>query len=97
MIFLPQLLALLGLFLGRKLAQVSGNCPHRGKVWGAFALPLLTLPFAPPSTQLLPLLVSAGAALGAGLTAHSEMPKTFGATFLGVMLATGVSVFLFQG
>ena len=96
MIFLPQFLALLGLFVGRKLAQVLGHCPHRGKVWGAFGLPLLTLAFAPEPLQIMPLLVSAGAALGAGLTAHSGMPKTFGATFLGVLLATGVSVFLLR-
>jgi hypothetical protein len=97
LIFLPQFLALVGLFVGRKLAQVMGNCPHRGKVWGASVLPLIALPFAPEPVQLMPLVVSACAAIGAGLTAHSDMPKTFGATLFAVLIASALSAVLFQG
>lgn len=84
---LPAILAVIGIFAGKRLALVIGTCPHRGKVWGAFVFPLLALPALVDQTPL-PLLVSVGAALGAGLTAHEVLPKTVIATLLGVSVGT---------
>ena len=87
--YLPGLLGVLGLFVGRKVALMMGACPHRGKVWGAFLLPLLMLPLMMDRAPLV-LLVSAGAALGAGLTAHSPTRHTLCATLVGVSMATAL-------
>lgn len=91
-IFLPAILGVLGLFVGRRLALRHGACPHRGKVWGAFLLPLLALLLMMDRAPLV-LLVSAGAALGAGLTAHFPIKVTLPATIAGVALATLVAKF----
>ena len=78
---LPLLLALIGIFGGRLLTIKHGACPHRGKVWGAFTLPLLALPI--PGLQFQALAVSLASALGAGFTAHASV----GVTVVAVLLA----------
>lgn len=85
--FFPAIFAALGLFVGRHVARRKGLCPHRGKVWGAFLLPLLLLPLMMAQAPLV-FMVSAGAALGAGLTAHSSIKLSLFATSVGVTLAT---------
>lgn len=87
MLALPAVFGVLGVFVGRKVALMRGACPHRGKVWGAFLLPLLLLPLMMDVAPLV-LMVILGAALGAGLTAHSELKVTALSTALGVTLAT---------
>ncbi len=94
--YLPATLGVLGLFAGRQAAIARGQCPHRGKVWGAFILPLLLLPLMMQQSPLI-LLVSVGAALGAGLTAHSSMKVSLVATFVGVVAGTLVNSQLFPG
>ena len=86
MIVLPLLLALLGIFLGRLFALKRGECPHRGKVWGAFLLPLIGL--AVPELQFQALAISLTSALAAGLTAHASVVKTFAAVLVTGALAT---------
>ncbi len=86
--FVPLALSIAGLLLGPVLARALHNCPHRGKVWGAFLLPLLAL--VSPSLQMLALGTSLGAALAAGLTAHRPLSLSFVAvstTNLAVTLA----------
>lgn len=94
MSYLPAILGVLGLFAGRQAAMARGQCPHRGRVWGAFLLPLLLLPLMMQQSPLI-LLVSVGAALGAGLTAHSSMKVSLVATILGVVLGTLINSQLF--
>lgn len=89
MFILPLVLALAGIWVGRRAALARGACPHRGKVWGAFTLPLLCLPV--PGLQLQALGVSMGAALAAGLTAHRSVQATVAAVLLvGGAAAAGV-------
>lgn len=90
MTYLPALFGVLGLFVGRHYALKYGECPHRGKVWGAFLLPLLLLVLMMDQAPLV-FLVSAGAALGAGLTAHRSIKVSLVATTLGVLAGTGVA------
>ena len=87
MSFLPAIFGVLGLFVGRRVAVARGLCPHRGKVWGVFLLPLLLLVVMMAEAPLV-FIVSMGAALGAGLTAHSSMKTTLLATAVSVALAT---------
>ena len=87
MLALPAVLGVLGVFVGRKVALMRGACPHRGKVWGAFLLPLLALPLMMDVVPLV-LMVVLGAALGAGLTAHAALRVTALSTTVGVTLAT---------
>jgi hypothetical protein len=75
MFILPLALAIAGIWIGRRVALARGVCPHRGKVWGAFLLPLACLPL--PGLQFQALAVSLGAALAAGLTAHRSVQSTF--------------------
>lgn len=91
MTYLPALFGVLGLFVGRHTARKYGECPHRGKVWGAFLLPLLLLIVMMDQAPLV-FLVSAGAALGAGLTAHRSIKFSLCATALGVAIATEVGI-----
>ncbi len=93
MTYLPALLGVLGLFVGRHYAHKYGECPHRGKVWGAFLLPLLLLIVMMDQAPLV-FIVSAGAALGAGLTAHRSIKVSLPATTLGVALGTKVASFM---
>ena len=53
-------------------------------------VPLLLLPVLMAVAPLV-LMVSAGAALGAGLTAHSPMKITLPATVLAVSIATAIA------
>jgi hypothetical protein len=80
MTFLPLLLALIGIFAGRQVALKRETCPHRGKVWGSFIMPLLALPV--PELQFQALAVSLTSALGAGLTAHASPRVTFVAVLM---------------
>ena len=80
MFILPLAMALAGIWIGRRVALARGACPHRGKVWGAFLLPLIFLPL--PGLQFQALAVSMGAALASGLTAHRAVPATFVAVLL---------------
>ena len=75
MFILPLVLALAGIWVGRHVALARGACPHRGKVWGAFLLPLLALPV--PGLQFQALAASLSAALAAGFTAHRSVQATF--------------------
>ena len=84
---LPAVFGLLGLFVGRRVAARHGLCPHRGKVWGAFLVPLLLLVVMMAQAPLV-FMVSMGAAIGAGLTAHSAMKTTLLATSAAVLAAT---------
>ena len=85
MFILPLVMALAGIWIGRRVALARGACPHRGKAWGAFLLPLLCLPI--PGLQFQALANSLGAALAAGLTAHRSVQ----ATFLTVLLVGGAA------
>jgi hypothetical protein len=71
MFLIPFILSLVGVLAGPPIAQAMHNCPHRGKVWGAFLTPLLAAFYAP--LQILALAASLGGALGAGLTAHRSL------------------------
>lgn len=86
MLVIPALLAIFGIFAGRWYALKKGQCPHRGKVWGAFTLPLLAL--AVPALQIQAFAVSLAAALAAGFTAHQTIKTTLIATTVAVALAT---------
>lgn len=77
MVALPWILSLVGVFIGPPIARARQACPHRGKVWGAFLMPLLALTI--PSLQFQALGASLAAALGAGFTAHKPVKLTFGA------------------
>ncbi len=77
--------------MGRRVALRRGQCPHRGKVWGAFILPLCLLIVMMAQAPLV-FMVSMGAALGAGLTAHSSMRTTLLSTITAVALATLIAV-----
>jgi hypothetical protein len=89
MLWLPAFLAVVGLFVGRAVALWRGGCPHRGKVWGVFLLPLLVLPLG---AAPLVLLVTAAAVLAAGLTAHSRLRVTVAFTALACAVATAAAV-----
>jgi hypothetical protein len=93
MTYLPALFGVLGLFVGRHYAHKYGECPHRGKVWGAFLLPLLLLIVMMDQAPLV-FMVSAGAAMGAGLTAHRSIKVSLLATTVGVTIATEVAGFM---
>jgi len=83
--FLSSGLALLGALLGAKIAKMLGQCPHRGKVWGAFLLPLSCLAY--PPLQPLALAASAAGALGAGLTAHGSLGRSLVLIFIFALCA----------
>ena len=83
--FLPTGLALLGALLGAKMAKMVGQCPHRGKVWGAFLLPLCCMLYVP--LQPLALAASAAGALGAGLTAHGSLKRSLFLIFIFALCA----------
>lgn len=85
MFTLPALLSLLGVVLGPPLARSRNECPHRGKVWGAFLLPLLALLYQPLQFQALG--ASLAGALGAGFTAHQPVKTTLGVV---AVLASGL-------
>ena len=85
MFLLPLALALAGIWIGRRVAMARGACPHRGKVWGAFLLPLLGLPV--PGLQFQALAASMAAAVAAGLTAH----RSVSATVLAVLMIGGAA------
>ena len=85
MYFVPVILSILGLFIGPAVAKKLDNCPHRGKVWGAFILPLLAL-FYPP-LQMHAVAVSFSAAVAAGLTAHGSFSVTLAAVTIGCSVA----------
>ena len=92
MVGIPAYLSLLGFFMGRWYAQRQGQCPHRGRVWGAFLFPLFAL--AIPALQLQAILVSMAAALASGLTAHHSLKLSLVVTLLAVIAAAVGSTFL---
>jgi len=92
--FLPTLVALLGLLVGRVLARKYGFCPSRGGVWGSAILPLLTLPLLMAEAPLV-FCAAVGAGLGSGLAAHRRLKVTALATFFGACLGTLLTLVLF--
>ena len=80
MFLLPLALSLIGLAVGPSVARSLNNCPHRGKVWGAFLLPLFAL--VSPALSFQALGASLAGAVSSGLTAHRSFSSSLAATLI---------------